>query len=93
MRSGCAAQVRAIVVSVSGGASHNDSVSESGSTTYYTRGGRGDGAGKQLEQEFCPFMMVDSGVTCERCRLATAQEQGNKAVPARTSSVRGKGTT
>ena len=93
MRSGGAAQARAISVSVSGGVAHDDSVSGSGSAAYDTRSGSDDGASKQLERDCCPCTTVNSGVTCERCRLATTQGRGDEAVLARASSVSGKGAT
>ena len=93
MRSGGAAQARTIGVSVSGGLTHDDSVSGSGSAAYDTRSGSGDGASKQLERERCPCTTVNSGVACERCRLATTQGRGDEAVLARASSVSGKGAT
>ena len=80
-------------MNVSGGVAHNDSVSGNGSAAYDTRSGSGDGTGKQLERKRCPCTTVNSGVTFERCRLATTQGQGDEAVLARASSVSGKGAT
>ena len=84
-------QAQAISESVSDGAAHDNSMSGSGSAAYNTRRGSCDVAGKQLERELCPCMTVDSGVTCKRCRLATTQGRGDRAVHARASSVGGKG--